>query len=96
MEDSSITRSSIEAYLDYGENILSPKTTIICASECLKGAFIGNIDISNTQHGDGVYKLVIRVQAIMQDYFKISLISIGDLILKSRVFEENKGKIIQF
>ena len=54
IRDNSMARSSIEAFLDYGNNALSPTSKIICSNDCLKGTFGGDLgkfekafDISN-------------------------------------------------
>ena len=43
IQDNSMARSSIEAYLDYGNDLLSPKSIMICSNDCLKGTFDGNL-----------------------------------------------------
>ena len=89
-QDNSFARSNIEAYLDYGEND-SPKTLLVCAENCLKGVFVGNLDIQNPNPMSGLFKLIVKIHAFNQDKFKMNLISLGDLILSSQIFEENKG-----
>ena len=43
VQDNAMARTSIEAFLDYGENIFSPITNVTCSLDCLKGKFDGNL-----------------------------------------------------
>lgn len=64
---------------------------MICSNDCLRGTFSGNLDVRNTHPGHGFYELVINVHAYNLDKFMLKMISVGDLVLKSEVFEESKG-----
>ena len=89
-QDNSFARSSIEAHLDYGETS-SPKTTFNCEDDCLKGVFVGNLDIQHPNPVTGSFKLIVKIHAFMQDKLTINLISLGDLVLSSKIFEKSKG-----
>ena len=43
ISDSSTARSSVNGFMDYGNNVQSPKTTMICSTDCLNGTFTGNL-----------------------------------------------------
>ena len=90
--DSSLARSSLTAYINYGNGVQSDTTNLNCNEECIDGAFVGNIDVRNGNLNSGTYKLVIEIYAYMADQFKVNLLSIGDLVLSSKIFEESKGK----
>ena len=90
-QDSALARSSVETYLEYEKNVQSAKTNMICSNDCLKGTYAGNLDVRNSNPGNGLYKLVINIHAFHADKFKITMISIGDLVLSSEIFEESKG-----
>ena len=92
IQDDSTARSQVEAYIDYGNEVQSPKTKITCMEKCVKGIFDGNIDVRNSKLGSDTYKLVVIIHAFAQDKFHVNLVSIGDLVLASKVFEESKGK----
>lgn len=42
-QNNAFARTSIEVFLDYGENIISEKTNMTCSSDCLKGRYEGNL-----------------------------------------------------
>ena len=42
-QNNAFARTSIEAFLDYGENIISAKTNMTCYNDCLKGRYEGNL-----------------------------------------------------
>ena len=42
-QNNAFARTSIEAFLDYGDNIISAKTNMTCFNDCLKGKFEGNL-----------------------------------------------------
>ena len=92
IQDDSTARSQVEAYIDYGNGVHSPKTEISCMEKCVKGIFDGNIDVRNSNLGSDTYKLVVIIHAFAQDKFHVNLVSIGDLVLASKVFEESEGK----
>ena len=93
--DSSLARSSLTAYINYGNGVQSDTTNLNCNEECIDGAFVGNIDVRNGNLNSGTYKLVIEIYAYMADQFKVNLLSIGDLVLSSKIFEESKGRPFQ-
>ena len=43
VQSNDMARSSIEAFLDYGDQVYSAKTNITCMTDCLKGKFEGNL-----------------------------------------------------
>ena len=43
VQDNGMARTSIEAFLDHGENVFSPMTNVTCSLDCLKGKFDGNL-----------------------------------------------------
>ena len=90
--DTSLARMTVEAYIDYGNNLLSAKSVLVCKEECLKGVFAGNLDVRNAYSISGHYQLVINIHGYTQDKFKLNLISLGDLILASHIFEDSKGR----
>ena len=92
VQDNSLARSTVQAYIDYGNDLQSQKSDIACNKDCINGVFIGNIDIRNSNLRSDTYKLVVIIHAFTQDKFKVNLISIGDLVLASEIFEESKGK----
>ena len=91
--DNSFAESSLEAYLDYGDGVHSPKSIINCRTDCLKGVYIGNIDLRNPSLLTGSYQLIINLYGLQHDVFKLDLISFGDLVLASQVYEESEGII---
>ena len=91
--DASFARMTIEAYINYGDNLISKKTNFICKDECLRGKFTGDLDVRNAFLESGTFKLVINIHGYTQDKFKLNLISLGDLILSSRVLANSSGKI---
>ena len=92
IQDNSIARTTVDAYLDYGNNIQSAKTNLVCSDDCLKGVFIGNLDVRNAYEKNGIFKLVINIHAMNNDSFKLKQISLGDLVLASEIFTASKGK----
>lgn len=59
----------------------------------MNGIYIGNIDVRHANPRSGSFKLVIVVHGYLNDKFKIDIISLGDLVLASQIFDENKGMI---
>ena len=92
VQDDSIARSKVQAYIDYGNGLHSPKSDIVCSEDCIKGIFMGDIDIKNSYFESDTYKLIVVIHAFVQDKFHVNLVSIGDLVLASEVIEESKGK----
>ena len=43
IQDNSMARTSIKAYLDYGNNVFSSESNLVCSNDCLKGIFVGNL-----------------------------------------------------
>ena len=82
----------MEAYIDYGNDLHSQKSDIACIKDCINGIFVGNIDVRNSNLKSDTYKLVVVIHAFTQDKFKVNLVSIGDLVLASEIFEESRGK----
>lgn len=95
IQDDSMARSQVEAYIDYGNGVHSQKTEITCMERCVKGTFEGNIDVRNSNSRGDTYKLVVIIHAFAQDKFHVNLVSIGDLVLASKIFEESKGKSLR-
>ena len=91
VQDNSVARSSIETYLDFGNNIISQKTKMLCLEDCLKGIYHGNLDVENSNPQAGKYKLILNVHAFVQDKLILKLVSIGDLVLSSKIYPESKG-----
>ena len=69
LQDNSVARTNIEAHIDYGNNVLSPMTIMNCKDDCLKGVFIGNLDINHPNPKSGLFKLVLNIHAFTQDWF---------------------------
>ena len=92
VQDNSLARSTVEAYIDYGGDLQSQKSGITCNNDCINGIFVGNIDVRNPNLKSDTYKLVVNIHAFTQDKFKMNLVSIGDLVLASKIFDESKGK----
>ena len=92
VQDNSLARSTVEAYIDYGNELQSQKSDIACNKDCINGVFIGNIDVRNSNSKSDNYRLVLIIHAFTQDKFKVNLVSVGDLVLASEIFEESKGK----
>ena len=82
----------MKAYIDYGNDLHSFQSNIACNQDCLNGIFVGNIDVTNSNSRSDIYKIVLVIHAFSQDKFKVNLVSVGDLVLASEIFEENKGK----
>lgn len=91
--DNSLARMTVEAFIDYGNNLLSAKSVLICKEECLRGVFAGNLDVRNAYSISGYYQLVVNIHGYTQDKFRLNLLSLGDLILASHIFEDSKGKV---
>ena len=92
VNDNSLARTAVEAYIDYGGELQSQKTAISCVNDCDNGIFVGNIDVRNSNLNSDTYKLVMVIHAFTQDTFKVNKVSLGDLVLASEIFEESKGK----
>ena len=92
IQDNSLARSKVEAYIDFGNDVHSQKSDIVCNKDCIHGIFTGNIDIRNSNLRSDIYKLVVIIHAYTQDKFQVNLVSIGDLVLASEIFENSKGK----
>ena len=92
VQDNSIAHTTVEAFLDYGHSIQSAKTDLVCSEDCLKGVFIGNIDVRNAYENNGTFKLVINIHGMAQDTFTLNTISLGDLVLASEIFPESKDR----
>ena len=92
IKDNSLARTTVEAYIDYGNGLNSLKSYIACNKDCINGIFDGNIDVRNSNLGNGTHKLVVVLHGYREDKFKVNQISIGDLVLASEIFEDSKGK----
>ena len=92
VQDDSIARSKVQAYIDYGNGLHSPKSDIVCNKDCIKGIFLGDIDVRNSYFESDTYKLTVVIHAFAQDKFYVNLISVGDLVLSSEVIESSEGK----
>ena len=92
VQDNSLARTTVEAYIDYGSELQSQKSGIACINDCVNGIFVGNIDVRNSNSNSDTFKLVVVIHAFTHDKFKINKVSIGDLVLASEIFEESKGK----
>ena len=92
VQDNSLARTTLEAYIDYGNDLHSQKSDIACIKDCINGIFVGNIDVRNSNLKSDSYKLVVIIHAFTQDKFKVNLVSIGDLVLASEIFEDSKGR----
>lgn len=64
-----------------------------CSDDCLRGVFVGNLDVRHANPTNGTYKLTIVAHGFMNDQFKIDLVSLGDLVLASKIKNESKGTI---
>ena len=51
--DNSLARTTMEAFLDFGNDVVSDISSVICKKDCLRGVFIGNMDINNAHSIDG-------------------------------------------
>ena len=91
IEDSLLARSSLSAFIDYGNGLESDKVNVLCNQDCLNGVFIGNMDVRHANQVSGRFKLVIVVHGYMNDKFRVDLVSFGDLVLASEINEESKG-----
>ena len=92
VNDNSLARTTVEAYIDYGDGLQSEKSIIACVNDCVNGIFVGNIDVRNSNLDSDTYKLVVVIHAFLQDKFKVNKVSIGDLVLASEIFQESKGR----
>ena len=92
VQDNSLARTTLEAYIDYGNDLHSQKSDIACIKDCINGIFVGNIDVRNSNFKSNTYKLAVIIHAFTQDKFKVNLVSIGDLVLASEIFEDSKGR----
>ena len=86
-----MARATISSFLEYENGVESQKTNVLCSEDCLRGVFIGNLDVRHSNSMLGTFKLVIDVQAYMMDKFRVNLLSFGDLILASEIKMESKG-----
>ena len=93
--DNSLARTTVEAYIDYGNGLHSLKSYIACNKDCINGIFDGNIDVRNSNLGNDTHKLVVVLHGFGQDKFKVNQVSLGDLVLASEVFEDGKGKSLR-
>ena len=91
VNDNSFAGTTVEAYIDYGNELQSQKSGIACVNDCVNGIFVGNIDVRNSNLNSDTYRLVVVIHAFTQDKFKVNKVSIGDLVLASEIFEESKG-----
>ena len=91
VKDNSFARTSITAFIDYNNGLESDKTNVLCSDDCLRGVFIGNLDVRHANPKNGTFKLTIVAHGFMNDQFKIDLVSLVDLVLASKIKEENKG-----
>jgi len=92
VNDNSLARTTVEAYIDYRDELHSQKSNIACVNDCVNGVFVGNIDVRNSNLDSDTYKLVVVIHAFLQDKFKVNKVSIGDLVLASEIFQESKGE----
>ena len=92
VQDNSLARTTVEAYIDYGNDLHSQKSDIACIKDCINGIFVGNIDVRNSNLKSDTYKLVLIIHAFTQDKFRVNMVSIGDLVLASEIFEDSKGR----
>ena len=92
VHDNSFAATTVEAYIDYGNELQSQKSGIACVNDCVNGIFVGNIDVRNSNLDSDTYKLVVVIHAFLQDKFKVNKVSIGDLVLASEIFQESKGR----
>ena len=95
VKDNSLARTTVEAYLDYGNGLHSPKSYIACNKDCINGIFDGNIDVRNSNSGNDTHKLIVVLHGFREDKFKVNQVSIGDLILASEIFENSKVKSLK-
>ena len=93
VQDNSLARTTVEAYIDYGDDFHTQKSDIACIKDCINGIFVGNIDVKNWM--SGTYKLMVIIHAFTQDKFKLKLVSMGDFLLASEIFEDSKGRSSQ-
>ena len=56
--DSSLAHSSIEGFIDYGDEKLSILSKLECSKECLKGRYEGNFDIRNSRNAEGKFEVI--------------------------------------
>ena len=91
IEDNLLARSSLTAFIDYGNGLESDKVQILCNQDCLNGVFIGNMDVRHANQVSGRFKLVIVIHGYMNDKFRVDLVSFGDLVLASEINEESRG-----
>ena len=92
VNDNSLARTTVEAFIDYGDGLQSEKSNIACVNDCVNGIFVGNIDVRNSNLDSDTYKLVVVIHAFLQDKFTVNKVSIGDLVLASEIFQESKGR----
>ena len=95
IQDNSLARTTVEAFIDYGNDLHSQTSNMTCIEDCINGIFVGNIDVRNSNTKSDTYTLVVVIYAYTQDKFKVNLVSIGDLVLASEIFEDSKGKSFQ-
>lgn len=92
VQDNTLARTTVEAYIDYGSGLQSQKSEIACINDCVNGVFVGNIDVRNSNSNSDTFKLAVVIHAFTHDKFKVNKVSIGDLVLASKIFEQSKGK----
>ena len=96
IQDNSLARTTVEVYIDFGNDVHSQTSNVTCIEDCINGIFVGNIDVRNSNLKRDTYKLVVVIHAFSQDKFKLNLVSIGDLVLASKIFESSKGKSLKY
>ena len=92
-QDNSLARSSIEAFIDYGNGLASERSKILCSQHCLNGVFLGNIDVRNAYTRTGTFKLTIIIHGYINDKVRLNNVSLGDLILASEIKPGSKGMV---
>ena len=96
VQDNSFAKTSLSAFIDYGNGLKSDETNVSCSQDCLHGVFIGNLDVRHANRISGTFKLVIAVHGYKNDKLRVNLVSLGKLTLASEINEYSKGTIIYY
>ena len=72
-QDSSLAHSSIEGFIDYGDEKLSILSKLECSKECLKGRYEGNFDIRNSRNAEGQFQVMKMMKTNVFNYHRLFL-----------------------
>ena len=89
--DSELAQFNLNVSLRYSDDTFSSIVHFDCSRSCVDGGFQGSIDVINERNDE--VDLVIDGVMFKQDVFIIEKIALGDLILKSKIYEESRGVV---